>query len=34
MNCNKEIAETFDRVCRLEGVESYHGEMSVFVAVM
>lgn len=26
MDYNKEIAEVFDRVCNLEGVESYHGE--------
>lgn len=25
-NYNKEIAEIFDRVYNLEGVESYHGE--------
>lgn len=25
-NYNKEIAEAFDRVFHLEGVESYHGE--------
>ena len=25
-NYNKEIAEIFDRVSNLEGVESYHGE--------
>lgn len=25
-NYNKEIAEVFDRVCNLEGVESYHEE--------
>lgn len=26
MNYNKEIAEVFDRVFNLNGVESYHGE--------
>ena len=26
MNYNKEIAEAFDKVSFLEGVESYHGE--------
>ena len=26
INYNKEIAEVFDRVCNLEGVEGYYGE--------